>query len=56
MLNSEKKIQRAINTRIYREELACFLAGMSTNMKTKFNFVNIDGGVYTDVMNDIMLP
>ena len=32
-----------------REELACFSAGMSTNMKQKFNFVNIAGGVYTDI-------
>lgn len=32
-----------------REELACFSAGMSTNMKRKFNFVNIAGGVYTDI-------
>ena len=32
-----------------REELACFSAGMSTNMKRKFNFVNIAGGVYHDV-------
>jgi hypothetical protein len=32
-----------------REELSCFSAGMSTRMKTKFNFVNITGGVYTDI-------
>jgi hypothetical protein len=32
-----------------REELSCYSAGMSTNMKRKFNFVNIAGGVYTDV-------
>ena len=31
------------------EELACFSQGMSTNMKRKFNSVNIAGGVYTDV-------
>ena len=28
-----------------REELACFSVGMSTKMKTKFNFFNITGGV-----------
>ena len=32
-----------------REELSCYSAGMSTNMKRQFNFVNIAGGVYTDV-------
>ena len=37
-----------------REELACFSAGMSTKMKTRFNFVNIAGGAYTDVTDDIM--
>jgi hypothetical protein len=37
-----------------REELACFSAGMSTNMKRKFNFVNIAGGVYTDVTQAIV--
>ena len=37
-----------------REELACFSAGMSKNMKRKFNFVNIAGGVYTDVTQAIV--
>ena len=32
-----------------REELACFSEGMSRNMKRRFQFVNIAGGVYTDV-------
>ncbi len=36
------------------EELACFSAGMSTRMKHKFHFVNIAGGVYTDVTNLVM--
>ena len=35
-----------------REELHVFSIGMSTKMKRKFNFVNIAGGVYTDVTND----
>ena len=38
-----------------REELACFSAGMSRSMKQKFNFVNIAGGVYTDVTDTIIL-
>ena len=38
-----------------REELACFSAGMSRNMKRKFNFVNISGGVYTDVTDTMIL-
>lgn len=37
-----------------REELSCFSAGMSTNMKQKFNFVNIEGGVYSDVTDAIL--
>ncbi len=36
------------------EQLSCFSSGMSRNMKTWFNFVNVEGGVYTDVTNDIM--
>jgi hypothetical protein len=32
-----------------REELNVYAAGMSTNMKRRFNFVNISGGVYHDV-------
>ena len=32
-----------------REELSCYSAGMSSKMKLKFAFVNISGGVYTDV-------
>lgn len=37
-----------------REELACFSVGMSKNMKQKFNFVNIAGGVYTDITHTII--
>ena len=37
-----------------REELACFSQGMSTKMKTKFNFVNIAGGVYHDITNELL--
>ena len=37
-----------------REELACFSEGMSTNMKRRFNFVNIAGGVYTDVTDKVI--
>jgi hypothetical protein len=32
-----------------REELACFSQGMTRNMKRKFGFVNIAGGIYHDV-------
>ena len=32
-----------------REELACYSAGMSTNMKQKFKFVNVSGNAYNDV-------
>lgn len=37
-----------------REELACFSRGMSRNMKRKFNFVNIAGGVYTDITHSLV--
>ena len=37
-----------------REELACFSEGMSTKMKQKFSFVNIAGGVYTDITPEII--
>jgi hypothetical protein len=37
-----------------REELNTFATGMSKKMKTKFNFVNIAGGVYHDITNDVI--
>ncbi len=37
-----------------REELSCYSAGMSTDMKRKFNFVNIAGGVYHDVTTTVI--
>jgi hypothetical protein len=35
-----------------REELHTFSTGMSTNMKHKFRFVNVSGGVYHDVTDE----
>ena len=32
------------------KELACYSAGMSTNMKRTFKFVNVSGNAYNDVM------
>ncbi len=32
-----------------REELACYLAGMSSSMKCMFKFINISGNTYNDV-------
>ncbi len=32
-----------------REDFACYLAGMSSNMKQSFKFVNISGNAYNDV-------
>jgi hypothetical protein len=32
-----------------REELTCYLAGMSSSMKLRFKFVNISGNAYNDV-------
>ena len=37
-----------------REELACFSTGMSTSMKTRFNFVIIAGGAYQDVTSEVV--
>ncbi len=37
-----------------REELACFSAGMSKSMKQHFQFVNIAGGVYTDITDQVI--
>jgi hypothetical protein len=37
-----------------REELHTFSKGMSTNMKHKFRFVNVSGGVYHDVTADTL--
>ncbi len=35
-----------------REELACYSAGMSTNMKRSFKFVNIAGNAYRDITEE----
>jgi hypothetical protein len=37
-----------------REELACFSEGMSKKMKLRFAFVNIAGGVYTDITEQVV--
>jgi hypothetical protein len=37
-----------------REELACFSAVMLTKMQKKFGFVNVTGGMYTDVTDDLI--
>ncbi len=37
-----------------KESLYDFSAGMSTNMKRTFNFVNVEGGVFRDVTSDII--
>lgn len=37
-----------------REELSCYSVGMSSKMQQQFNFVNIAGGVYTDVTTTLI--
>ncbi len=37
-----------------REELNTFTTGMFKKMKTKLNFVNIAGGVYHDITNNVV--
>ena len=32
-----------------RNELACFLSGMSQDMKQKIGFVNVSGNVFSDI-------
>ena len=52
---SDKQIQKmgrwkgATFKEYIREELACYSAGMSTNMKRTFKFVNVSGNAYNDV-------
>ena len=38
-----------------REELACFSEGMSKQMRHRFAFVNIVGGVYSDITDQVVL-
>jgi hypothetical protein len=37
-----------------REELACFLEGMSTSMKKQFNFINIIGNAFNTITNNLI--
>jgi hypothetical protein len=37
-----------------REELVCYLVGMSTNMKQTYKFVNVSGNDYHDVTSECM--
>ena len=34
------------------EQLSAFTKGMSTNMKRRFNFVNVEGGVLKDITKE----
>ena len=38
-----------------REEIANFTVGMSRDMKTRFNFVNVAGGAYHDVTDSVIV-
>ncbi len=37
-----------------REELANYSDGMSTTMKTKFNFMNVSGNAFRDITDTVM--
>jgi hypothetical protein len=37
-----------------REELACFLDGMSTSMKKQFEFVNVAGNAFSKITDKLM--
>jgi hypothetical protein len=37
-----------------REELACYVTGMSKDMKRKFTFVNIAGNAFTEIDSDAL--
>jgi hypothetical protein len=41
--------KKATFKKYIREELACYSAGMSTNMKCNFKFVNVSGNAYHDI-------
>jgi hypothetical protein len=41
-------------TEYIQEELACFLDGMSTNMKKQFKFVNIAGNAFSKITDKLM--
>ena len=36
------------------EQLSSFTKGRSRNMRMRFNFVNVEGGVLSDVTNTVM--
>ena len=38
-----------------REEIANFTVGMSRDMKTRFNFVNVAGGAYHDITDSVIV-
>ena len=38
-----------------REELACYSTGMSTDMRRKFNFVNIAGNAFHDITDEVVV-
>ena len=47
----DRRWKRATFKEYICEELACYLEGMTKNMKRKFKFVNISGNAYHDVMS-----
>ncbi len=55
LLDSDTQIQKmrrwkgATFKEYIREELACYFAGMTTNMKQSFKFVNISDKAYHDI-------
>ncbi len=57
--NSDREIQKmgrwrsATFKEYIQNELHCYALGMSTNMRRSFNFVNIAGGVYHDITDEI---
>ena len=38
-----------------REEIANFTVGISGDMKTRFNFVNVAGGAYHDITDSVIV-
>ncbi len=44
----------AIFEEYIREELACFLEGMSTSMKKQFNFVNITDNAFNTITDNLI--
>jgi hypothetical protein len=47
-------VERETFKEYVREQLSNFSEGMSTSMKKTFGFVNVEGGVFHDIMATVL--